>query len=400
MKHEVKVPSAGESITEVFIGTWLKQSGDLVRKGEVLVDLETQKATFELEAEYSGHLHIIHGKSGEKVAVGDVIATIDEGAELGESPAKPQVEVSSRKETQPVLKPVDSLQSPALRKIIAERRIDPKTVIGSGKKGRLLKEDLQTAGAQGRSVAAETVSPYQYNIDPVRGDRQVPATRIRRQIAENLVRAQHTAAILSTFNEVDMSQVMNYRKENKERFEKEHGVSLGMVGFFALAVVRALKLFPLVNAVFTGEDIIYHDVIDLSIAVSTDRGLVVPVIRDAHTLRLLGFEKQLLELSDKARLGKLSIPEMSGGTFTITNGGVFGSLMSTPLLNMPQSAILGLHKVEKRPMVVNDEIVIRPMMYMALSYDHRLIDGKDAVQFLVTIKQGIEDLKLIINQMI
>lgn len=398
MKYEVKVPSAGESVTEVFIGTWLKKNGESVKKGEVLVDLETQKATFEIEAEASGVLEISHGIAGEKVAVGDVIATIDDSAQTGREAKEPLKPAPSAASSKPSVH-----HGPAARKLIAEKQLDSNTIVGSGKGGRILKEDL--LGVQKPHVAAtpqtpRSVSPYTYTVDVARGDRAVPATRIRRQIADNLVRAQHTAAILTTFNEVDMSAVLAFRKEHRDAFEQKHGVSLGMVGFFAFAAVRALKLYPLVNATFTGEEIIYHDYIDLSVAVSTDKGLVVPVIRDIGKLDLAGFEKAVSAMSEKARLGKLSIPEMSGGTFTISNGGVFGSLVSTPLLNMPQSAILGLHKIEKRPVVVDDKIEIRPMMYLALSYDHRIIDGKDAVQFLVAVKQGIEELKLMTDQMI
>lgn len=403
MKHDVIVPSPGESITEVFIGTWLKKSGDTVRKGEVLVDLETQKATVELEATHSGRLEILAANSGQKVKVGDVIATIDSDGAAAEKarPSEAAAKAPAPAESQ-------TQMGPAARKLAAERGVDTKAIAGSGKGGRILKEDVlreevprpapvSPAAAAPSQLSAEnpprkSIPADVYTVNTARGDHLVPATRLRRQIAENLVRAQHTAAILTTFNEVDMSLVLSYRKSNKDAFQKEHGVSPGMVGFFAMAAVQALKLFPAVNAYFTGEDIIYHDYVDLSVAVSTERGLVVPVVRDLDKLDFIGFEKALAGLSEKAKLGKLSIPEMTGGTFTITNGGVFGSLLSTPLLNMPQSAILGLHKIEERPVAVEGKIVVKPMMYLALSYDHRIIDGREAVQFLVKVKEQVERL--------
>ncbi len=419
MKHDVTVPSPGESISEVYIGTWLKQSGDKVEKGEVLVDLETQKATFEIEAEWSGQIEVLVPARGEKVNVGDVIARIDTSMARGEkgasaassktpsTPSAPQVKAAAAKTDIPL--------SPAVRKIVAEKELDPIRVAGSGKDGRILKEDVRYLDPASRSRvtsqpsevpvqgASKPATPqfsslYQVVVDTARGDRKVPAARIRRQIAANLVLAQHTAAILTTFNEVDMSAVMALRKRHKEGFQKKYGVSMGMVGIFALATARALKAFPLVNATFTGEDVIYHDYIDLSVAVSTERGLVVPVIRDVDKMTLPQFEKTLADLSQKAGSGKLSIPEMTGGTFTVSNGGVFGSLLSTPILNMPQSAILGLHKIEERPVAIQGKVEVRPMMYLALSYDHRIIDGKEAVQFLVWVKEAIEKPDLILQE--
>lgn len=406
MIHEIRVPAAGESVTEVFIGKWRKQSGDLVKKGEVLVDLESQKATFELEADYNGRLDILYPNTGDKVNVGEVIAKVDDSAkEAGASAPAGSIKSKSEATTK------NAALSPSVRKIATEAGIDPSNLSGTGKDGRVTREDVLSA-AKTRTVpmqtatqpVAQTKAPatpapeFKFHAEPGRPQRRVPASRIRQQIAKNLVAAQHTAAILTTFNEVDMTAIMEFRKKNKDAFQAKHGVAPGMVGFFALAAARALKAFPLVNANFTGDEIIYNDFVDLSVAVSTDRGLVVPVLRDLQNLDLVGFEKALAILSEKARTGKLSIPDMTGGTFTISNGGVFGSLLSTPILNMPQSAILGLHKIEKRAIVVDDKIVVRPMMYLALSYDHRIIDGKEAVQFLVSIKESVENLDLILGK--
>lgn len=401
MIHEIRVPAAGESVTEVFIGKWRKKSGEIIKKGDVLVDLESQKATFELEAEHDGRLEILYPNTGDKVTIGEVIAKVDDSAKSGAT-SEPSAPVKSKSETTAK----EAAISPSVRKIATESGIDPASLTGTGKDGRVTREDVLSA-AKARSTPARTTAEanthtktpaaeFKFHAESNRPQRREPASRIRQQIAKNLVAAQHTAAILTTFNEVDMTAVMTFRKKNKDAFQAKHGVAPGMVGFFALAAVRALKAFPLVNANFTGEEIIYNDFVDLSVAVSTERGLVVPVLRDLQNMDLVSFEKALAALSEKARTGKLSIPDMTGGTFTISNGGVFGSLLSTPILNMPQSAILGLHKIEKRAVVVDDQIVIRPMMYLALSYDHRIIDGKEAVQFLVSIKESVENLNLII----
>lgn len=388
MKHEVIVPSPGESINEVFIGTWLKKTGDLVKKDEVLVDLETQKATFELQAEHSGQIEVIFPVPETKVKPGDVIAIIDDRVAHTAETA-PSTSASESSAPLPSVIKGEPLLSPSARKMAAEKNIDVTTLKGTGKAGRITKENI-----------LEAITAVSYDVDSSRGERRQPATRIRRQIAQNLVAAQHTAAILTTFNEADMSQVMSFRKKNKEALIAHHGIAPGLVSFFAMACIRALKEkeFALVNATFTGEDIIYRDFVDLSVAISTERGLVVPVIRDADKMSVIDIEKKLKELTERALAGRLSIPEMTGGTFTISNGGVFGSLLSTPLLNMPQSAILGLHKIEERPVVINGQIVVRPMMYLALSYDHRIIDGREAVTFLVRIKEGIENLSLLFNE--
>ncbi|MBI4209092.1 MAG: 2-oxoglutarate dehydrogenase complex dihydrolipoyllysine-residue succinyltransferase [Deltaproteobacteria bacterium] len=398
MKHDVVVPSAGESVTEVFIGTWRKKTGDFVKKDEVLVDLETQKATFEIQAEYSGRIEILKPDPQTKVKPGDVIASIDDSAKVE---AVPSTKVSTPTPAQspqrpPVAAPApEPVLSPAARKIVVEKRIEPSTVVGTGKGGRILKEDVIRISPPPSPVELPVI---EYRMDTERGEVRKPVTQIRKQIAKNLVAAQQIAAILTTFNEVDMSAVMAFRNKYKESFKQRHGVSLGMVGVFAMAAARALKEFPVVNSMFAGEEIISRNFVDLSIAVSTERGLVVPVVRDVQSMNLSDFEKKLHELTEKARGGKLSIPEMTGGTFTVSNGGVFGSLLSTPILNTPQSAILGLHKIEERPVVVNGQIVIRPMMYLALSYDHRLIDGREAVLFLVKVKEGIENIDQMVSE--
>jgi len=420
MKHEVIVPSAGESINEVFIGTWLKKTGDYVKKDEVLLDLETQKTTFEIQAEYSGRIEVLKPEAETRVRPGDVIAIIDDSvsAENGASaPATTAAAPASNPapaaaKAAPATAAAEPILHPSARKLAAEKGIDPAAIAGSGREGRILKEDVVTASqatpatvTQLRAVPPPAPAPsegkshlpvFTYHVDEARGERREPASRIRRTIAQNLVAAQHTAAILTTFNEVDMSGVMAFRKKYKESFQKKHGVGLGMVGIFAKACVRALKAFPLVNSTYTGEDIIYRDFVDLSVAVSTESGLVVPVIRDADKIGVADFEKKLEELGKRAKEKKLSIAEMTGGTFTISNGGVFGSMLSTPILNMPQSGILGLHKIQDRPMAVDGQVVIRPMMYLALSYDHRIIDGRDAVSFLVKVKEGIENLDLVL----
>lgn len=405
MKHDVIVPSAGESVTEVYIGEWRKKTGDLVKKDDILVELETQKATFELRAERSGRIEVLKAERDEVVKPGDVIAVIDDSA-ASDADRKAAATSAGEKSTSSEPKS-EPLLSPAARKMAAEKHVSPEIVKGTGKDGRITKEDVartsstptaSSPSAVSAPSSSQVAAPIKYHLDVERGERREPATRIRRQIAQNLVAAQHTAAILTTFNEADMSQVAAFRKKYKDKFKEKHGVSLGMVGLFALASVRALKAYPLLNATFTGEDTIWRDFVDVSIAVSTERGLVVPVMRDVDKMTLVDFEKKLGELSDKAQQAKLSITEMTGGTFTISNGGIFGSLLSTPILNMPQSAILGLHKIQDRPMAVNGKVEIRPMMYLALSYDHRLIDGKDAVLFLVKVKEGIEDLSLIVNE--
>lgn len=386
MIHEIRVPQAGESVTEAYIGRWNKKSGDIVKKGEVLVELESQKANFELEAESSGQITILFPEEGTAVPTGEIIARIDDSMAANENQAASTTKPATAKESRSVQttpapaappKPnTGTFMSPSVRKLVTENNLDVLKI----------KTDKP-------APAAKNVVP----VDTSRGDRVERASRIRQQIAKNLLQAQQTAAILTTFNEVDMSAVMDFRKANKEAYQKNHGVSLGMASFFCLAAARTLTEAPLVNSYFDGENIIYHDYVDLSVAVSTDRGLVVPVVRNVHSMDLVAFEKELGRLSERARDGKLSIPEMTGGTFTVSNGGVFGSLISTPILNSPQTAILGLHKIEKRPIVIDDQITIRPMMYITMSYDHRIIDGKEAVTFLVNVKKRIETLEGIVG---
>lgn len=406
MIHAIKVPSAGESVTEVFIGKWRKQSGDFVKKGEVLVDLESQKATFELESDFSGRLEIIFPATGSKVAIDETIANVDDAAKSpqgGDAAKSPNVDGTAKSPALAAVARKEVPVSPSIRKLMTESGVDPAAVTGTGKDGRILKEDVLSAKSakahsQSAPTTVKTSTPAVIAASSSgRPQRRESATRIRQQIAKNLVNAQHTAAILTTFNEVDMTRLLEFRKKHKEAIAAKHGVTPGIVGFFALAAARALKAYPLVNAFFTGEEIIYNDCVDISVAVSTERGLVVPVIRDVQTMDLIKFEKALADVSERARIGKLSIPEMTGGTFTISNGGVFGSLLSTPIINMPQSGILGLHKTDKRPVVRDDQIVIRPMMYLAMSYDHRIIDGKDAVGFLIAVKESIENLELIVD---
>ncbi|HKX12797.1 MAG TPA: 2-oxoglutarate dehydrogenase complex dihydrolipoyllysine-residue succinyltransferase [bacterium] len=420
MKHEVIVPSAGESINEVFIGTWLKKTGDLVKKDEVLLDLETQKTTFEIQAEQSGRIEVLKPEAETRVRPGDVIAIIDDSVSVEngasapaptKTEAKPVANVAAAPAaaTATAVKPAqEPIVHPSARKLAAEKGVDTAAIAGSGKDGRILKEDVQQASSAPakvtpiRPAAPAPSAPagdsrshlpvFSYHLDESRGERREPASRIRRTIAQNLVAAQHTAAILTTFNEADMTQVLAFRKKHKDAFKAKHGVGLGMVSLFAAACVRALKEYKLVNSTFTGEDVIYRDFVDMGVAVSTETGLVVPIIRDADKIGVVGFEKKLDELSKKAKDKKLSIAEMTGGTFTISNGGVFGSLLSTPILNMPQSGILGLHKIQERPVALDGQVVIRPMMYLALSYDHRIIDGREAVSFLVRVKEGIEKL--------
>lgn len=397
MKFNVKAPSVGESITEVSILKWAKPNGAQVKNGELLLEIESDKATVEIIAEATGALSILK-PAGERIPIGEVIGMIDDsvtGTTSSEAPrAAPAVKAAA-----PVAStPSSSVQmSPAVRKAVTESGVDVSAISGTGKDGRVTKGDVisyNNGGARG-ALAAPAASPRpqtQSSTLPMReGDRRVPMSSLRSRIAERLVQVQHEAAILTTFNEVDMSAVMALRNKNKDSFKAKHGVSLGFMSFFSRATVEALKLLPDVNASTDGRDVIYHDYIDLGIAVGSERGLVVPVVRNAQNLSVVDIEKKISELALKARDGKLSISDMSGGTFTISNGGVYGSMMSTPILNPPQSGILGMHKIMDRPVAINGKVEIRPMMYLALSYDHRLIDGKGAVTFLVHLKDFLEN---------
>lgn len=418
MKVEIKVPAVGESINEATIGEWTKKSGEFVKRDEVILLLETDKASVEVVAPVDGVLTTT-AKAGETVSIGAVVASIDtEGVATAGmvQPAK-QTDKAPTPAPTPATTPQPSaggksiapeLQqhlSPATRRVVEERGLDPAQIKGTGRDGRITKADaLQAAPPQGglgaTAVDYGTPSPAKKTeLPPLptakrigeRGERRVPMTTIRKRIAERLVQSQHTTATLTTFNEIDMSAVIALREKYKDKFKERYGVSLGFMGFFVKACVLALKEIPEVNAFIDGQDIVYHDYVNIGVAVGTEKGLVVPVIRDADQLTVAEIEQAIRHYALKARDGKIGIDDLAGGTFTVSNGGVYGSLLSTPILNPPQSGILGMHKVEDRPVVVNGQVVVRPMMYVALSYDHRIIDGKEAVTFLVRVKEAIED---------
>ncbi len=400
MTVEIRVPVLGESVSEATIGRWFKQAGDAVAQDEPILELETDKVTLEVNAPASGVLSEISVKDGETVAPGALLGAITEGA----APAKTKSAAPPPKSS-PAAAEKSSVRppSPAAAKIAADDGIDPAAVKGSGKQGQVLKGDV-LAFAAGQSTApaaspaagpAPASQPVQVRApspapDAAREER-VRMTKLRQTIAKRLKDAQSTAAMLTTFNEVDMTEVMALRQKYKDVFEKKHGTKLGFMGFFVKACVSALKEIPAVNAEIDGTDLIYKNYYHLGIAVGTDKGLVVPVVRDCDQLSIAGIEKKITELGKRARDGMLSIDDMQGGTFTITNGGIYGSLMSTPILNAPQSGILGMHKIQERPMVVGGKIEVRPMMYLALTYDHRIVDGKEAVTFLVRVKEALED---------
>jgi 2-oxoglutarate dehydrogenase E2 component (dihydrolipoamide succinyltransferase) len=437
MAFEVRIPTLGESVTEGVIARWAKQDGDRVERDEILLELETDKASMEIAAEQPGVLRIVK-EAGATVTVGEVVARL-EGADGATAPKPPSTATAAKvaSEKAPLAdappaapspspapppppapasapsasRPVGPL-SPAVRNLIEEHALDPAAIPASGKGGRLTKGDVlaHLESAPARPVAAppapSAVTPTAAPPPPrlaaapasrpapaeaQDGEDVVPMSRLRKRIAERLVQAQHTAAILTTFNEVDMTAVMALRAAHKEQFQKAHGVGLGFMSFFARACIAALRDVPAVNAEIRGDDVVYKRYVHLGVAVGTERGLVVPVVHDAHRMSFAEIEREILRLAGLARDGKLAIDDLAGGTFTISNGGVYGSLMSTPILNPPQSGILGMHKIEKRPVVVADQIVVRPMMYLALSYDHRLVDGEQAVTFLVRVKERIED---------
>lgn len=387
---EVKVPALPESVADATIATWHKKPGDKVTRDENIVDLETDKVVLEVPAPADGVLQEVMFNTGDTVLSGQLLAKIAPGAAA--SPAKEEsktVEVS-------VADSDDKVASPAVRRLMAENDLQTAVISGTGKDGRITKEDvlafIEANRAKPKSAAMTTASsaPVQASAGP-REERRVPMSRLRAKVAERLLEAQHNAAMLTTFNEVNLKAVMDLRAQYKDTFEKKHGVKLGFMSFFTKAVVESLKRFPAVNASIDGQDIVYHGYYDVGIAVSTERGLVVPVIRDADQLTMAEIEQKIGDFAVRARQGKLTIEEMQGGTFTITNGGVFGSLLATPIINPPQTGILGMHKIQERPIAENGQVVIRPMMYLALSYDHRLIDGKDSVQFLVSVKELLED---------
>ena len=409
MSIEIKVPQLPESVSDATLVAWHKKAGEAVARDENLVDLETDKVVLEVPAPASGVLQEIRVEQGSTVNAGDVLALLEEGATAtagGGQAAKqtgqeqePQQAPAATKKAAPKERSGPIKTSPAVRRLLDEYDLDETMVVGTGKDGRVTKADVLNflKSDEGSNLTPADSAPdaepeqAEETTGPERSDERVPMTRLRARIAERLVDAQHTAAMLTTFNEVDMTEVMALRSRYKEAFEKRHGVRLGYMSFFAKASIEALKRFPLVNASIEGTDIVYHNYFDIGIAVSTDRGLMVPVLRDVDQMSYADFERELAAVASKAQDGTIGMEELTGGTFTITNGGIFGSMMSTPILNQPQSAILGMHAIQQRPMVVEGEIVARPMMYLALTYDHRIIDGKEAVQFLVAVKQVLED---------
>ena len=393
MAIEIKAPTYPESVQEGSLATWHKQVGDSVNRDDLIVDIETDKVVLEVVAPTSGTLSEILKAEGDTVVSNEVIAMIEEGA-VAAAPASASKKAASEEPAEATAS--GALVNPAAKKLAEERGIDISLVTRTGKGGRITKEDVVNyTPAETSAPAPSSPQPAPSDVELETGDRverRVPMTRMRSRIAERLLEVTQTTASLTTFNEVDMTALMDLRKQYKEEFTKIHnGTRLGFMGFFVKAAVEALKRFPSVNASIDGNDIVYHGYQDVGVAVSTDRGLVVPVLRNAENMSIANIENGIYDYAMKARDGKLSIEEMTGGTFTITNGGVYGSLISTPIINPPQTAILGMHKIQERPVAVNGEVVVRPMMYLALSYDHRLIDGKGAVQFLVTIKELLED---------
>ncbi len=402
MTIEIKVPQLPESVTDATLVAWHKKPGDAVSRDENLVDLETDKVVLEVPAPVNGTLREIKIADGTTVTSGELLAVIEEGAgQDAEVVAAPAEEVSKSENTELIAPASGGTSShklsPSVRRLLDEHDLDATIVIGSGKDGRITKSDVMDylKSHSDEDVApgdpAPELAPIGLASGAVRSEQRVPMTRLRAIIAKRMVEAQQTAAMLTTFNEIDLTKVKSLRARYKEDFEKAHGVRLGFMSFFAIAAVEALKKFPVVNASVEGNDVVYHDYFDIGIAVSSPRGLMVPVLRDVDQLSFAQVEADIAELGGKARDGTMGMEDLTGGTFTITNGGVFGSLLSTPILNPPQSAILGMHTIQDRPMAVNGEIEIRPMMYVALTYDHRIIDGRDAVQFLASIKNSLED---------
>jgi 2-oxoglutarate dehydrogenase E2 component (dihydrolipoamide succinyltransferase) len=409
VKTQIKVPAVGESITEGTIAQWNKKNGDFVKRDEVVLVLETDKASVEVVAEADGVLST-KAKAGDVVKVGAVVGEIDTDgkpsaaasapAPAPAAPAKangskpsaaaapvPAVQLAAQAAAQSFVSKTETM-SPAVRRVVSEGHLDPESIPGTGKGGRLTKADAVGAATAPAPLPLRMPSPTAAAAGEVVRE---PMTTIRRRIAERLVEAQHTAAILTTFNEIDMSQVMALRTKYKEKFEKKYGIGLGFMGFFVRAVLEGLKAFPRVNAFVDGNDVLFHNYYNIGVAVGTEKGLMVPVLKHAEDMSLADIEMTIKSFAQKARDGKISVDDLSGGTFTISNGGVYGSLMSTPILNPPQSGILGMHKIEERPIAINGQVVIRPMMYVALSYDHRIVDGAESVSFLVRVKDCIED---------
>ncbi len=395
MAIEIKVPTVGESISEVTLVKWLKKDGEYAERDEVIAELESEKATFEINAEQAGAVKQI-AKEGDTLAIGDLVCSIDTDAakpaaaetKPAEATATVSVPTTTAAPTAQVETKTDVKATPVAAAIIADKKIDSNKITATGDNGKIVKQDvLEALNNPGRNPAAAMNS---------RLDRPEKMSNLRKTISKRLVEAKNTTAMLTTFNEVDMTAIMDIRKKSKDKFKESHGVNLGFMSFFTKACCYALQKFPSVNAYINGEEIIYHDYCDVSIAVSAPKGLVVPVIRNAESLSMAGIEAAVVDLATKAKNSKLTMEEMTGGTFTITNGGIFGSMMSTPIINLPQSAILGMHNILERPMAINGQIVIRPMMYVALSYDHRIIDGRESVGFLVLVKQLLENPALLL----
>jgi 2-oxoglutarate dehydrogenase E2 component (dihydrolipoamide succinyltransferase) len=384
MTVEIKVPPLGESVTEATIAKWYKKPGDAVKVDEILLELETDKVTLEVNAQATGMLQEITAKEGDSVTVGQVVGQIAEGAAGDASPSPAPAASKPAEAPKPAVTVTEEGPlSPAARKMATENNLNPANIPGTGKDGRITKGDVIDALSKPASVSVSSPS--------AKPEERVKMTRLRKRIAERLKESQNTAAILTTFNEVDMSNIIALRNQYKDSFEKKHGVKLGFMSFFVKASIAALKELPAVNAEIDGDDIVYKNYYDIGVAVGTEQGLVVPVVRDADKLSFAGVEKTIGDLGKKARDGKLAVSDLSGGTFSISNGGVYGSLLSTPIINPPQSGILGMHKTMDRPVAINGKVEIRPMMYLALSYDHRIIDGKEAVTFLVRVKECIEN---------
>jgi len=401
MLAEIKVPTVGESITEVTLVKWLKKTGEWVERDEVIAELESEKATFEINAEQAGALTTL-ANEGDTIKIGDVVCTIDTDAAKPEGAPAPAEADTKPAAAAPIEKPAEQKQAdkkevapaadvkatPVAAAIIADKKVDTKTITPTGSNGKIFKQDvLEALNNPGRKPGVALFG---------RTDRPEKMSNLRKTISRRLVEAKNTTAMLTTFNEVDMSAIMEIRAKYKDKFKEGHSVNLGFMSFFTKACTYALMEWPSVNAYIDGENIIYHDYCDISIAVSAPKGLVVPVIRNAESLSMAEIEKKVVELATKAKENKLTIEEMTGGTFTITNGGIFGSMMSTPIINIPQSAILGMHNILQRPMAVNGQVVIKPMMYLALSYDHRIIDGRESVSFLVRVKELLENPALLL----
>jgi len=415
MATNITVPALGESVVEATIARWLKKEGDVVKAGEAVVELETDKVDLEVPAEKDGVLGKIQRQAGEDVQIGDVLGMIEEGAAAGaaadgadKSRATPSQDAAPSKETAPAAAQEstpatpakDERATPVAKRVAAEQGVDLGAVSGAGPGGRVTKQDVETylrtqqqptTPTPAATSPSPTPAPTAPSAADPRGETRERMSRRRRTIAERLVQAQHTAAMLTTFNEIDMSAVMDLRKRRNDTFEKRHGLKVGFMSFFTKAVIGALKAFPPLNAEIQGDEIVLKHYYDIGIAVGAEEGLVVPVLRNADRMSFAAIERAIKELSQKVQKGTLSVDDLRGGTFTITNGGIFGSLLSTPILNPPQVAILGMHKIEERPIALNGQVVIRPMMYIALSYDHRIVDGREAVQFLVKVKELVED---------